>query len=261
MKTFITGVMVGVANIIPGLSGGTVLVLSGLYERVLSAIKSPFRHLSFLFVLGIGVIIGLGSFALTIDFLFEIAEIPLLFFFMGLVIGGALLFYQLEIVIAKEVFRPITVILSFLAVLLLDYIPTGLLEPSTPLLLITGFLAGATMILPGLSGALLFLILGQYQIALDLVVQLASFDVSVVPTLLGLGIAGVAGIAVMSFVMSYLFVNQRNAILNIVLGLLLGSVYQITPTSVIDWTWLSALISLPLGIYLGFMLPQLKTRT
>jgi putative membrane protein len=260
MKTFLTGIMVGVANIIPGLSGGTILVLSGLYEDVLLAIKSPFKNLTFLALLGIGVILGLGSFALTIDFLFEIAEIPLLFFFMGLVIGGALLFYQLEIVIAKEVFHPIIVIMAFLAVLLLDYIPAGLLEPSTFLLLTTGFLAGATMILPGLSGALLFLILGQYQTALDLVVQLLSFDLSVLPIVIGLGVAGITGIIVMSIIMSYLFKQQRNLILNIILGLLLGSVYQITPTSVIDWTWLSALISLPLGLYLGFMVPQIKTR-
>lgn len=261
MKTLFTGIMVGVANIIPGLSGGTILVLSGLYEEVLSAIKSPFKHVLFLALLGTGVVIGLVSFALTIDVLFEIAEIPLLFFFMGLVIGGALLFYQLEIVIAKEPFHPIIVILSFLAVLLLDYIPTGLLEPSTALLLTTGFLAGATMILPGLSGALLFLILGQYQIAIDLVVQLTSLDVTVLPSIIGLGLAGVSGVVMMSFVMSHLFTKKRNLILNIILGLLLGSVYQITPTSVIDWTWLSALISLPIGVYLGFMLPQLKTRT
>jgi putative membrane protein len=260
MKTFITGIMVGVANIIPGLSGGTILVLSGLYEDVLLAIKSPFKNVIFLALLGIGVILGLGSFALTIDFLFEIAEIPLLFFFMGLVIGGALLFYQLEIVIAKEVFRPITVIIAFLGVLLLDFIPVGLLEPSTFLLLTTGFLAGATMILPGLSGALLFLILGQYQIALDLVVQLLSFDLTVLPIIIGLGVTGIAGIIVMSIIMNYLFTQKRNVILNIILGLLLGSVYQITPTSAIDWTWLSALISLPLGIYLGFMVPQIKTR-
>jgi putative membrane protein len=260
MKTFLTGIMVGVANIIPGLSGGTILVLSGLYEDVLSAIKSPFKNILFLSLLGLGVVLGLGSFALTIDFLFEIAEIPLLFFFMGLVIGGALLFYQLEIVIAKEVFRPITVIIAFLGVLLLDFIPAGLLEPSPFVLLTTGFLAGATMILPGLSGALLFLILGQYQIALDLVVQLLSFDLSVLPIVIGLGVAGITGIIVMSIVLSYLFKQQRNLILNIILGLLLGSVYQITPTSVIDWTWLSALISLPLGLYLGFMVPQIKTR-
>lgn len=261
MKTFITGIMVGVANIIPGLSGGTILVLSGLYEDVLSAIKSPFKNILFLSLLGLGVVLGLGTFALTIDFLFNIAEIPLLFFFMGLVIGGALLFYQLEIVIAKEVFHPMTVILAFLGVLLLDFIPSGLLEPSTPLLLTTGFLAGATMILPGLSGALLFLILGQYQIAIDLVVQLLEFDFSVLPTIIGLGVSGIAGVVVMSFLMSYLFQNKRNLILNIILGLILGSVYQITPSSVIDWTWLSALISLPLGIYIGFMVPQIKTRT
>jgi putative membrane protein len=236
-------------------------VLSGLYEEVLTNIKSPFKNLLFLSQLGFGVVLGLGTFALTIDFLFDVAEVPLLFFFMGLVIGGALLFYQLEIVIAKEVFHPITVIISLLGVLLLDYIPAGLLEPSTLLLFITGFLAGATMIVPGLSGALLFLILGQYQIAIDLVVQLIEFDLSVLPVIIGLGVSGVAGIVVMSFIMSYLFTNKRNLILNIILGLLLGSVYQITPTSVIDWTWLSALVLLPIGIYLGFMIPQLKTRT
>ena len=117
------------------------------------------------------------------------------------------------------------------------------------------------MILPGLSGALLFLILGQYQIAIDLVVQLLEFDFSVLPTIIGLGVTGIAGVVVMSFLMSYLFQNKRNLILNIILGLILGSVYQITPSSVIDWTWLSALISLPLGIYIGFMVPQIKTRT
>jgi putative membrane protein len=249
MKVFFSGLIVGIANIVPGLSGGTMLVVSGLFEQVLQALKQPFKHLSFLVPLALGVIVGLISFSFVVDWLFGAFYIPTIFFFMGIVIGGALLFYQHELPNQKD-FLIAPVLLGLMLVLSLDFIPTSD-SPSLVLLLIAGFIAGGTMILPGLSGALIFLILGQYELVLDYIISIFEFDLVVLLTLFGLVLSVVSGIFAMAFVVTSLLKTKRKLMINIILGLLLGSVYQMTPTPPLDLWWFSAILTLPAGMWVG----------
>ncbi len=249
MKLFFSGLLVGMANVVPGLSGGTMLVVSGLFERVLNALKQPFKHLPLLVPLALGVIVGLVGFSFVIDALFSVAYIPTIFFFMGVVIGGALLFYQKELPDQKD-FVIAPVLLGLMLVLSLDFLPTSD-SPSLVLLLLAGFLAGATMILPGLSGALIFLILGQYELILSYITSIFDFDPIVLLTLVGLALSVIAGIFSMAFGLTKLLATKRKLMINIILGLILGSVYQMTPTPPLDLWWFSAILTLPAGMWVG----------
>lgn len=249
MKLFLSGLIVGIANIVPGLSGGTMLVVSGLFEEVLLALKQPFKHLPLLVPLASGVVVGLIGFSFVVDWLFTMAYIPTIFFFMGIVIGGALLFYQRELPDQKD-FLIAPVLLGLMLVLSLDFIPASD-SPSLPLLLVAGFIAGGTMILPGLSGALIFLILGQYELVLGYIINLFEFDLLVILTLGGLALSVVAGIFTMAYGVRTLLKNKRKLVINIILGLILGSVYQMTPEPPLDLWWFSAILTLPAGMWIG----------
>jgi putative membrane protein len=256
MKTFLSGITVGIANIIPGLSGGTILTISGLFDQVILALKNPFKHLRFLIPLAVGVVLGLIGFSFVVRILLDVAYIPTIFFFMGIVIGGALLFYQKELPDQKDFNTPI-VLLGLALVLSLDFIPTSD-NSSLPLFLVSGFLAGATMILPGLSGALIFMILGQYETALDLIVQLTAFNIEALGLLVLLLASGVAGIFAMAFVLRRFLEKRRKLLINIILGLILGSVYQMTPTPPLDLWWFTAILTLPAGMYVGSLFYKTK---
>ena len=249
MKLFLSGLIVGIANVVPGLSGGTMLVVSGLFERVLQALKQPFKHLPLLVPLASGVVVGLIGFSFVIDELFAVAYIPTIFFFMGVVIGGALLFYQKELPDQKD-FLIAPVLLGLMLVLSLDFIPTSD-SPSLIFLLIAGFIAGGTMILPGLSGALIFLILGQYELILSYITSIFDFDPVVILTLVGLALSVIAGILTMAFALTNLLKTRRILLINIILGLILGSVYQLTPEPPLDLWWFSAILTLPAGMWVG----------
>jgi putative membrane protein len=256
MKTFLSGITVGIANIIPGLSGGTILTISGLFDQVILALKNPFKHLRFLIPLAVGVVLGLIGFSFVVRTLLDVAYIPTIFFFMGIVIGGALLFYQKELPDQKDFNTPI-VLLGLALVLSLDFIPTSD-NSSLPLFLVSGFLAGATMILPGLSGALIFMILGQYETALDLIVQLTAFNIEALGLLVLLLASGVAGIFAMAFVLRRFLEKRRKLLINVILGLILGSVYQMTPTPPLDLWWFTAILTLPAGMYVGSLFYKTK---
>jgi putative membrane protein len=256
MKTFISGLIVGVANIVPGLSGGTILTISGLFDEVITALRNPFKNLRLLVPLASGVLIGLIGFSFVIRLLLQTAYIPTIFLFMGIVIGGALLFYQKELPDQKDFNTPI-VLLGLALVLSLDFIPTSNTY-SLILFLLSGFVAGATMILPGLSGALIFMILGQYETALALIIELTTFNLEAFGLLFLLLLSGVAGIFVMAFLLRTFIAKNRKILINVILGLILGSIYQMTPTPPLDLWWFSAILTLPAGMWLGTLFYKTK---
>ena len=98
IKNLIGGILIGIANIIPGVSGGTIIVILGLFDKVMNSISTLFKIkvsfkerlkcLTFLMQIGIGLVIGLVGFAKVLEFLFVKFEMQTLFFFAGLIIAS-----------------------------------------------------------------------------------------------------------------------------------------------------------------------------
>jgi len=174
----IKGFFVGIALIIPGLSGGTLAVYLGIYEKLLHAIGHVFSEfmdsMKFLIPLFIGVAISVVGLANLLGYLIDVNSLVVLLFFMGLIAGGIKDIYQSGRQDSKEI-KPSSIIagiISFTLIILL--IIFGKLSSGTGiatiditlwniiLLFFLGMAASMTMIVPGVSGSALLIVLGYY---------------------------------------------------------------------------------------------------
>ncbi|MDG4716341.1 DUF368 domain-containing protein [Winogradskyella marincola] len=247
------GVAMGAADVVPGVSGGTIAFISGIYEELIESIdkvnlgvfkvwkqqgfKAAWKSIngSFLLALFSGIAISILSLAKLIKWLLHNEPILLWSFFFGLVLASILY-------IAKQIkgWSP-KIILAIIATSVLSYFIT-LAEPfaspdSSLYLLFCGFIAIIAMILPGVSGAFILLILGAYQTAIDTINNLrdglltgnmALFKDAFLKFVL-LAIGAVVGLKVFSKALNWMFKHQKNLTLAILTGFMIGSLNKIWP--------------------------------
>ncbi len=229
----------GAADIVPGVSGGTVAFISGIYPRLLNAIKSVdmtaigllfrgqvtqlWRHVdgAFLLVLLAGIATSLFSLAGIFSWLLERYPEPLWGFFFGLILASALvLLRQIPEWRMREAGM---LILGAVVALFIALAPlTGFVEGNVGIFL-AGFIAICAMILPGISGSFILVLLGMYA---SVLAALKGFDLA----FLGIFIVGaVCGLAVFSRILHWLLLNFRSLTMALLTGFLLGSLATIWP--------------------------------
>lgn len=255
IKNILSGIGVGIANVIPGLSGGTILVLTNTFEPLTEAIAMSLKphnekrksHLLLILEIVLGLIIGIATFSFLIPFLSKYIYAQMTLFFLGLVLASSFLFYKKEIKILKNV-RFITLIIGFVICLLMSIfvVATGSIEPSFDthikiskllLLLAMGSLAGAAMIFPGISGSLLLFMFGMYYevwgYIKETIKQLLHFTFNgyiIIPTIfIGLGI--LLGIFLSSYISKIVLKKYRLGTLSLILGLVIGGCATLLPIS------------------------------
>lgn len=261
-KNLYRGVMVGVTDLIPGVSGGTVAFILGIYDALLEAISGFFsrdwkKHLGFLLPLGIGIVFAIITFSRFIDYLLEYHFAPTQFFFMGLILG-VIPFILKQANIKKNFKSNHYVLMIILAIMLasLAFIKpseTNLITSlSTPVffgLFFSGWLASMAMLLPGISGSFVLLLIGVYPTAIK---ALTDFNI---PLILTIG-AGVAiGFIVSSKAIRYLITHYQNLTYAMIIGLIFGSFFVMYPGvpqgSEIWWSILSFMVGLALTSLFG----------
>ncbi|MCB1078554.1 MAG: DUF368 domain-containing protein, partial [Verrucomicrobiae bacterium] len=220
--TFLKGAAMGAANVIPGVSGGTVAFITGIYERLINGIKSFGPHnlkllftgrlaefarktdLVFLAALGVGVVASILTLARVFKYLFAHQPVLLWSFFFGLILASILF------VGAKVTRWGAGQVAGFL---LGAGIAVGiaLLKPASEndgilYLMLCGVVAMASMIMPGISGSFVLLLMGNYQlIMIDSVAKLTAFDLSALRILIPVGIGAVIGLVSLSHFLSWVF--------------------------------------------------------
>ncbi|MEH6537417.1 MAG: DUF368 domain-containing protein [Psychroserpens sp.] len=247
------GIAMGAADVVPGVSGGTIAFISGIYEELIESIdnlnfgvfktwkKEGFKTAwnsingTFLLALFSGIAISILSLAKLIKHLLHNEPILLWSFFFGLVLASVLY-------IAKQIknWSP-KIILAIIITSIVSYFIT-LAEPfastdSSMYLLFCGFIAIIAMILPGVSGAFILLILGAYETAINTVNNLieglttGNFDLfkDALLKFFLLGIGAVIGLKVFSKLLNWMFKHQKNLILAILTGFMIGSLNKIWP--------------------------------
>ncbi|OOE48574.1 DUF368 domain-containing protein [Salinivibrio kushneri] len=241
VSTYLKGMAMGAADVVPGVSGGTIAFITGIYTQLLESIRRITPHLftlwhkegfkavwhhingTFLCVLLAGILTSIASLAKGISWMLTHHPIPLWSFFFGLIIASALH-------IAKQLpaprIRPKTVLAALLGIGFAYWITiANLLQlTASPL---TVFLAGAiaicAMILPGISGSFILLLLGMYSPILDAVHQ-TQFG------LLGLfAVGAVTGLLTFSHLLSWLLRRYYALTLAFLTGLMLGTLGKIWP--------------------------------
>ncbi len=239
----IKGLCMGSADVVPGVSGGTIALITGIYEDLLAAIKSintaalkrlltgdikgalAMVHIRFLFFLFIGIGTAIISLARLMNYLINNHPVYTWSLFFGLIVASILM-------VGKKV-RPwnTSATLSFIAGSAVAWLVVGLIPVSTPeelwFLFLAGFIAICAMLLPGLSGAFILLILGKYEF---LTATLKNPFLPANMIIIFVYCAGTAaGILCFSRFLKWLLDRWHNATLAFLTGLMAGSLRKIWP--------------------------------
>ncbi|ARI78871.1 DUF368 domain-containing protein [Halobacillus mangrovi] len=230
------GMIMGASDVVPGVSGGTIAVVLGIYDRLIAAINGIFsrewkKHLKFLVPLGLGIGISIVLLARLIEWLFEHYPGPTKFFFLGLIIGVIpYLVYKGDV---KNQFKGKHYLLLLIGAALVAsmvFFQTSEGEQmqnftfSTYILLFfSGWIASSAMILPGISGSFILLIIGVYS---TVVGGISDFRFDII-AVVGLGI--LFGIIVMSKIVKFFLDNYTSGTFAVIIGLVIGSVFVIFP--------------------------------
>lgn len=247
----IKGFIMGIANIIPGVSGGTLALTMGIYENFIGAISHFFSNLKenikFLLPIFIGIGLSLLTMSNVITASFDKYPIPTTLFFMGLVIGGIPMLFS-KIKGTKEVKKPISYVILFLTFLLVmvlafskeifggtlgnaDFSNLNILGYLN--LTLIGTIAAATMVIPGVSGSLVLMLLGYYFPIVNVIKELTHFN-NIGSNILIAGFFGVGiliGIVLIAKLIEWLLAKFETFTYFGVIGFIIASVLAI-PVSV-----------------------------
>lgn len=271
IQIFFTGLTMGLADLVPGVSGGTIALLFGIYDELLYSIKLMTGQvpklilsgklkqalqlipISFLLPLAVGLATAIFGLVWVVSFLLENQPAFLWAFFFGLVLGSA---YIISRRITKwTLSRSLLTILGFILTFTVVGLPSlgGNEQPLA--LFVTGAIAITSMILPGISGSLIMVILGQYEIIINAV---ANRDFSV---LLIFAFGAIVGLALFVRLLTWLMKHYHITVIAFLVGVMVGSLRRVWPwqstdagnkaTNVLPSAELSLLITLTL-IVIGF---------
>ncbi|MBS3778002.1 MAG: DUF368 domain-containing protein [Candidatus Thermoplasmatota archaeon] len=245
---FFKGLAMGSADIIPGVSGGTIALITGIYERFVFALESINLHFLYYFLLGfkdktnfkkakksflsinfafliplaLGILGAFLTLANVIGFLLETVPTPTFSFFFGLIFASAFYVYYTH----KELFTFSSLVFIGLGILV-GYLIVGLesiqLSHSPIMIFASGIISFCAMILPGLSGAFILLVLGQYEFLLNVLRDLTHFEFGMIFFVFVYGLGGIIGLLGFSRVLSFLFSKYKPATVAFITGLMIGA--------------------------------------
>ncbi|MCD4737459.1 MAG: DUF368 domain-containing protein [Bacteroidales bacterium] len=236
----IKGTAMGAANVIPGVSGGTMALITGIFERLINSIKSfnlkalrlvlggkikefiKYTDLWFLVSVFTGIVLAIITLAKIFDYLFVNYPVYIWAYFFGLVaasiyfVGKTVKKWQSSVILTFVFGATIAVIIS-------------LLNPATEnrnfiYLIICGIVAICSMILPGLSGSFVLILLGNYQLIAIEAINAKDFSI-LFPVLIG----AVVGLVAFSHFLSWIFKKFRDQTISLLTGFILGSLSVLWP--------------------------------
>lgn len=274
IKLFFKGALMGIADAMPGVSGGTIALLVGIYEELIKSISelnlSLFSELkkngfnsfwkklngNFLLVLSLGIGISLISFVKISANLLENFPLFIWSFFLGLIFATIYVIYKMikHWSVVSLFFLVISILFSLF---LSSFSIYETAEISLLFVLFSGIIASSAMILPGISGSLILVILGVYAY---LIKSIDNLEFIVIFTFILGAIIGLLGF---SRILKYLFKNHRNVTYTIMLGLVIGSIEKVWPWNKsfsVELSNLNLLLSVSLVI-LGFIIVFLLEKT
>lgn len=240
---FLAGIMIGIANVIPGVSGGTIAVIFNVYPELLTLtsldFKKIFPNFKVLLSICLGIATGILIFAKTITFAYEKFPIYTNFFFVGIVLGSIPFLFNMiksSETKSKKTSLTIKIIVCFLNLALMiglfiaklkfgntqnNIIELDILQAL--ILFFVGIIGAIAMLIPGISGSFLILILGYYKTVIS---AISSFNI---PVLICFGAGVLLGLVTSARILIRVLEKHGSIIYSAILGLVLGSILQILP--------------------------------
>ena len=234
---FIKGFILGIANVIPGVSGGTMAVSMGLYELILSSIGNFFKDIKGNFIkllpIILGILVAIVSTSKLVTYALTNYKAQTLCLFIGLIFGGvSIIMRKIKGKGSKTNYLIFFVIFFF--VISLNFLKTGLIEISFAnmgiidylLLLLIGFIASSAMVIPGISGSFILMVLGYYDKIIYTVSTITDFSKlgSNLLILVPFGIGVIIGIVFMAKLITNLIKKYETKTYFAIMGFVLSSV-------------------------------------
>jgi len=244
---FLKGFAMGAANVIPGVSGGTVAFITGIYERMINALKSfdtqavkllfkgeikaLLKHVdfSFLCVLNLGVIASILTLAKLLAIGFERYPVFLAALFFGLILAS--IPSVAKMIKHWSATTLIALFIGFGIAISMTFVPTASENTHVIYLMLCGVVAMCSMIIPGVSGSFVLLLMGNYQlIMIDTVNTLRAGDfATALPILIPVAVGAVLGLIVLSRFLSWLFKRHHDNAVAVITGFVAGSLAIVWP--------------------------------
>lgn len=260
LKKLLQGMVVGIANIIPGVSGGTMMVAMGLYDKLIHAIthlKSEFKEsLKLLVPIFLGAAIAIVALSRLFEFLLTNYPIPTNFAFCGLIAGSLPFIFKKVKGHAVSVGKGVCFVIFFAVVILMAVmgetsgnaadVSFGFINVVK--LLVVGIIAAATMVIPGVSGSMMLMLLGYYDTILKTINRfmdvLIAFDIQDILVQCGIlipfGIGVILGIFLIAKLIEFIFSKSEIHAYYAIIGLILASPIAILLKT--DWSDFSVLM-------------------
>ena len=242
---YLKGIAMGIADLVPGVSGGTIALITNIYEDLIISInqlnakeiftlfganrKSSWQKINgpFLLPLFLGIATSILFLSSIISFFLENHALALWSFFFGLILASSIL-------ICKDLkqWSPSTIaglIIGGLISFLISFLSPAEQTEALPYLFVCGMLMIMAMILPGISGAFILVLLGAYETALETVELVRSFRIQGFLNLLAFGLGGIIGLKLFARWVGKLYVNYRDPLLATMSGFMFGSLYKVWP--------------------------------
>ncbi len=239
IANFLKGFAMGTANVIPGVSGGTIALITGIFERMINSIKSfnvgalklllkgdfkafvSHTDLGFLSIVMLGMIVSIFTVAKLLSFLFLNYPIFIWSYFFGLIIASIWL-------VGKTISTYNTSVILFIILGTAIAASITILSPAREndsflYLVVCGVVAVCSMILPGISGSFVLVLMGNYELVLRSITELN------ITNLAAIGIGCAIGLPAFSHLLSWLYKQYKNQTIAVLTGFILGSLAVIWP--------------------------------
>lgn len=274
LKQIIKGIIIALGFILPGISGGVLAAILGIYERMIAFLAHPFKdfkkNVLYFIPVAIGMLLGIGLFSFPIEYLLENFQVYVLWSFAGAIIGTVPSLLKES---TRESDRDridliwfwATFVISGLALFALNFV-VGTLNPSFLNFILAGSLLALGILVPGLSPSNLLLILGLYA---PMLAGFKTFDLF--GTFLPIGIGLVATFILFSKLMDYALNNYHSRVYHFIIGIVLSSTLlilipnagnaesiQYTGLSLISYVFIAFFFAL--GIWLGIWMNKLEDK-
>ncbi|MFO8291489.1 DUF368 domain-containing protein [Staphylococcus aureus] len=247
------GFAMGTSDLVPGVSGGTIALLLGIYNQFITSISGIFSRrfwpsFTFLIPIIIGMLLAMGSLSNLFNYLLSQHHIPTMFFFGGLIIG--IVPYLLKISNYKTSFttKHYMMVIAGIAILIVitlmnnsDKHAGETLTLSTGLIIkyfIAGMCASSAMLLPGISGSFMLLVFGVYGTVMLAISEVVKLNFAGLPILLAVGFGVLAGFIISSKIIQYFLTHHKLMTFALIIGFVVGSLFAVfpgLPTNIVMW--------------------------
>jgi len=269
------GFAMGTTDLVPGVSGGTIALLLGIYDDFIRSVSGLFskrfwESLKFLIPIGLGMVIAIGLLSKVINYLLSAHTVPTMFFFVGLI--GGIIPYLLKTSRYRTTFGVAhygLVILGIAIIVVITLLNSGDKHAGESLSLSTGhiikyFIAGvcasSAMLLPGISGSFMLLVFGVYGTVMYAISEFISFNFAAIPVLITVGLGVVCGFLFSSKLIQYLLTHYTYLMYAVIIGFVVGSLYAVFPGLPSSWgIWIISIVTLILGFIISYKLGHITS--